>query len=447
MLKRTMKKCLVILLLLSLLLALPACGLGAGQDEPTGSMAPVPAAPEAAGSLPEEQSTPAATGSGAISLITDFTGLSGKTGPSGLYEIVRVAEDGRNIVYTDYATASRIFLCSRPECLHADDSCASWVPFDPDGSNGGTVMVDASGSRLLYIGNGMAPDNSGASGIYTMDPNGANRRELYRLKNGEVVEGAIASDARNLYFQRITIGDVGAEASCEICRLDLESGALSSVTALEEGTEWLTGAFDDKLVIAAFKDGRVTYRTLPPAGGDEVEVYSYDASGGDIVANALGDKLVLMRQTGEATGEAVSVSLRDGSEATLQTGLPMISAEITYPLGCYGSLMVWELNDNRDPDQLEKYCCAIDVETGALAEITLTTKELMGERPLWVFADAGDDVLVVTSEAETGTRTITDNAGNPYNVPVETMARALISKADYLANQPNFTPVTDTVPE
>lgn len=66
-----------------------------------------------------------------IELITSVYGISSQASTeTGLYEIVPSGTKGSNIIYTDFDSKTRTYLCNRPECLHKDENCPSWIASD-----------------------------------------------------------------------------------------------------------------------------------------------------------------------------------------------------------------------------------------------------------------------------------------------------------------------------
>lgn len=80
------------------------------------------------GSAESAAETPAGSGSstaseesGALALVTDpYGGLfrNGAATETGYYEIISTQPEYINVLYTDYQTLTRTYLCSSPECLH-----------------------------------------------------------------------------------------------------------------------------------------------------------------------------------------------------------------------------------------------------------------------------------------------------------------------------------------
>lgn len=87
-----------------------------------------------------------ATGAFHMALPCDIT-VYGSGNDAGFYEVFTNDDTSKNIMYTDYATQSQIYLCSAPSCAHDNESCTTWIK-----PMGGTVYPVAlnAGLALLY---------------------------------------------------------------------------------------------------------------------------------------------------------------------------------------------------------------------------------------------------------------------------------------------------------
>ena len=62
-----------------------------------------------------------------------------------------------NILYTDYATDIRTYLCADPDCTHNSDTCTSWFSF----LGSAYPFTSADGSKIYLVTTGYA-DNAGS---------------------------------------------------------------------------------------------------------------------------------------------------------------------------------------------------------------------------------------------------------------------------------------------
>ena len=117
----------VTILLLALALSLGACSSSQNSVSPKDDS--VTSSP-----ISESETLPAAESQqgGNLSLITDPYGGIFRNGAGtsfGYYEIMSAQNNSLNILYTDYATDIRTYLCADPDCTHNSDTCTSWFSF------------------------------------------------------------------------------------------------------------------------------------------------------------------------------------------------------------------------------------------------------------------------------------------------------------------------------
>jgi hypothetical protein len=124
----------------------------------------------------------------------------------GYYEIMRWQEDMMpeghghiyygNILYTDYETCRRVYLCNVPGCAHNTPDCTSFVKFSTDAR----LFTDYSETHLYFMSTGLQDSNiteEDLASITEMDMDGSNRRLVCTLSSGESIYDSaieIASD-------------------------------------------------------------------------------------------------------------------------------------------------------------------------------------------------------------------------------------------------------------
>lgn len=166
-------------------------------------------------------------------------------------------EGSGNLAYIDYATRQTVFLCSRPNCAHRDESCTSWLA---PGSGGIMPTVIGNKLALVYAGTGQY-DTWGAAAlphIETMEFDGSGRRKIAEFKANEHIEKPLFTDGVSLYF-RLTTDKESGRTAC-VMQLDLETGESCQVFALDANrVDWIWGAFDRSVLL---------YRTKSANGAD-----------------------------------------------------------------------------------------------------------------------------------------------------------------------------------
>ena len=113
----------------------------------------------------------------------------GSGNENGFYQVIPNENGYANLFYTDYATASRVYLCGAPNCAHNTGTCTSYIE-----SDGFSVFPAVYKDRLflVYSSYNSWSAEAAPSRVECMDVNGENRRTLYTFGSGITLnEGAI----------------------------------------------------------------------------------------------------------------------------------------------------------------------------------------------------------------------------------------------------------------
>lgn len=231
-------------------------------------------------SSPGSSSAAVASSAGTVSILTDPYGGLYKTGCStqaGYYDQFALTPSSVNILYTDYSSRQRVFLCNKPDCLHNNEACTSWFSITGDIK----LFTNKANTQLFLISSGYADqgeDESKYSGkIYKMDPNGENRSVLYSLAGNESFADAVAADDQFLYATILYMDKTQIELKKEIRRIDMNTGSASLVCPLDSLQERVFGAFGHNLVIEKISGTERSYYCLNCADGAKSEsTYHYD---------------------------------------------------------------------------------------------------------------------------------------------------------------------------
>lgn len=104
-----MKRTISLLVVFLLAFLLGACG----NNQPDGSIAPLPEGTNTAAFFTQMHYVPRGYNVGAYN-------------STGYYYIATLPDGGYNIRYIDYENLLDVCLCNRPECMHSDETCAAW---------------------------------------------------------------------------------------------------------------------------------------------------------------------------------------------------------------------------------------------------------------------------------------------------------------------------------
>lgn len=135
-----------------------------------------------------------------IKTYNQYSGIGYGT-EDGFY-YVDVSKDGsQNIKYIDYATATEVYLCSRVECTHNDDSCTSVVtPY------GGSVTPVIHNEKIYLLYSGSDNKNyydryaeQSLPRVISKDLNGENDKTVFKLEPNQIIVGNISFSDSTVY--------------------------------------------------------------------------------------------------------------------------------------------------------------------------------------------------------------------------------------------------------
>lgn len=377
---------------------------------------------------------------GGISLVTSYIGATSlAANDSGLYQIQANPQEGSNILYTDFASGQTVYLCSRPECMHGDDTCASWFPFAT-----GSLFQDAGAQYLFCVGSA-DPLSETAETIWRMCADGQEREAFYECAAYESLTDAIAAGGDFLYFTTRTVDPETQQIEKTIYKANIYDKTVSPLTTCGNA-DWLMSAFDDQLVLQLSEedDSGVQYVTLDVNDGTKTTVYTASfAQDGRVRTFPHGEELYILRPVSDAQADLSRLHIPTGQTQELAQGLAYFGPDVTWPHGVYAGFLDITTYDTRanDPANIPCYHYAVHCETGEVRQLSLMYKMNEAESFVQILAEAGDDFLVCN-----GIQNVTMMLVGPdrayYEAIVSVPTYALMRQDDYWANQPNYRAIT-----
>lgn len=360
-------------------------------------------------------------------------GPQGLSTGQGYYELANTGEGCYNILYTDFSTKNRVFLCNRPECTHRDETCTSYL------SRGGFLFPLEGKIGLFLFGTTLidAPDEERRSRVYSMNYDGSSRKELFAMDPSVTVFSGMATDGRFFYFIATILGDDWADQSMELVRMDLQNGKVESLKKFGADVPFLGGVTGDSLVFeygAQTEDGFV-YRCSVFSLSTGSEQVFYESPQEVMVR---GDQVLCWDKAGQML---TAVSAADGTvrqwpislNVADDTVITLNASEVQID-----DFIVFDLYEAGRQTQV-----LFDPQTGKFSPVTLTYAWIDGiQRPIYVLAQADDHLLVVNGSA------IADIQYQKMDGTLETRQTvrtfyAFLSREDYLAGRPSYIPVQD----
>lgn len=387
--------------------------------------------------------------SGALSLITDpYGGLfrNGAATETGYYEIMSTQPDYINVLYTDYQTLTRTYLCSSPECLHNDDTCTSWLP-----TMGQTYLFASPAQNKIYLvscgvaSDGTASDTAAVTGrIFEFDPSGANRRVLYQLQSNEQFSGTAAANNTKLYTGVQVVNYETGKMTLEIREIDLKTGESKTIYTTENTGERIFGAYGDCLVLEELGETARSYVSLNVVSGEKSEPqYSYDYTQEVRTELVDGNFVYSLRSDELPNCSLYQVDLTSGAEQKVAESIAIYDVDPTRISGVFDNHIEIETSDNRNPDDIKTIKYIIDTTSGTCSVSNLKYESLGTTKDIYILAQVGDRFLVRNSVKEYPI-TITDQTGVPTTLQTAFAQYALIAKSDYWNNAGNYQAINDT---
>lgn len=172
----------------------------------------------------------------------------------GCYEVFDRPAGGGNLLYTDYATKSHIYLSNQINSDHNNESDTSYL----ESTIGGCYLALSDDYLFIFKLNTpsfAADETSERQGyIARCDLDGADRQILTKLAaNESIVSGCVACDGENLYYLSCLLQDDGTTTPSTLIQLKIADGTRREICQLDsESRHFIVGAHQDKIILKAF---------------------------------------------------------------------------------------------------------------------------------------------------------------------------------------------------
>lgn len=164
----------------------------------------------------------------------------------------------KNIMYFDYDSKKEVYLCSKPNCKHDNDTCSSYLNYYELNElfyyNNFLYYIDSSAnSHTISVSFDEAVDDSNQkpSTLYRINVDGTLKQKMFVTPSGTRMDMPLVIKGNMLYgyLEKSVVKDSGSSILTEkkLIAINLDSGEYE---ILKEGLyESLIGTYDDKLVI------------------------------------------------------------------------------------------------------------------------------------------------------------------------------------------------------
>ena len=407
-------------LCLCALVAFSGCAQSTGQTDTS-----------QAGSAGEAQTHESAADTAALRMLTPPDGVYVTTGmgtQEGYYLLEAQQGGGQNMKYIDFATAKLIYLSNDPSALHTNEADTSWM--------------EQSAAFLFVLNEKLyctATDFSGATVIFEMSPTGSDRRQVLKLPGNLSMKKGLATDGVNLYTTLDAVNEQMQLTSALYC-LSPETGEVTLLQELGEA-DLLYGADGNCLYFKCTdvldgQDGLKAESTLKAYSlqNKSLETIFSWPEGSNCGAIRNGCFYYFTYED----GTLYALNLTTKETVTLAQDLPNT--------GSMDGIYFDDIRDNhflywlvQPSDEPEKRVCetyGVDLESGACSQVTLHGGFETGEYLPIVWETDNEFLVQYSREPQKVMLTAPD--GSQYESETSVVQYALIAKADFWQDKPNY---------
>ena len=407
-------------LCLCALVAFSGCAQSTGQTDSS-----------QAGSAGEAQTHESVADTAALRMLTPPDGVYVTTGmgtQEGYYLLEAQQGGGQNMKYIDFATAKLIYLSNDPSALHTNEADTSWME---------------QSASFLFVLNGKlyctATDFSGATVIFEMSPTGGERRQVLKLPGNLSMKRGLATDGVNLYTTLDAVNEEMELTSALYC-LSLETGEVTLLQELGEA-DLLYGADGNCLYFKCTdvldgQDGLKAESTLKAYSLENKSLETIFSWPEGSNCGAIRNGCFYYFTYEDGTLYALNLTTKE--TVTLAQDLPNT--------GSMDGIYFDDIRDNhflywlvQPSDEPEKRVCetyGVDLASGTCSEVTLHGGFETGEYLPIVWETDNEFLVQYSREPQKVMLTAPD--GSQYESETSVIQYALIAKADFWQNKPNY---------
>lgn len=408
-------------LCLCALVAFSGCAQSTGQTDSS-----------QAGSAGEAQTHESAADTAALRMLTPPDGVYVTTGmgtQEGYYLLEAQQGGGQNMKYIDFATAKLIYLSNDPSALHTNEADTSWM--------------EQSAAFLFVLNEKLyctATDFSGATVIFEMSPTGSDRRQVLKLPGNLSMKKGLATDGVNLYTTLDAVNEQMQLTSALYC-LSPETGEVTLLQELGEA-DLLYGADGNCLY---FKCTEVLDEQDGLKAESTLKAYSLENKSLETIFSwPEGSNCGAIRNgcfyyfTYE-DGTLYALNLTTKETVTLAQDLPNTGSMD----GIYfddirdNHFLYWLVQPSDNAPNGRMYqTYGVDLASGTCSEVTLHGGFETGEYLPIVWETDNEFLVQYSREPQKVMLTAPD--GSQYESETSVIQYALIAKADFWQDKPNY---------
>lgn len=362
-------------------------------------------------------------------------GALGVSTEDGYYELAVIGDTASNILYTDFTTHTRVFLCNRPDCTHQDETCTSFV----EGSCSLFSMKDKLGMIRYGSTDVTAPDADRRTRVYSLNYDGSQRTELFAMDPALTIFGGTVTDEENLYFMAIVLdAEHPDKQSPELVKVDLSTGKYTSLQQYAYPPH-IGGIVENCLILedAYEENGKTIFRYSTLTIPDCIENSFFESP----IQCTIQDNQVYQLDIAKKSIQVISPKTSEIKTWPLEMDISpedyVMGGSHEVPLPGYTSFCVFSQDTGKESQYL------IELATGRTIPVQLTYTWYDGnEKPIYVLAVPNPDTLLVINRCEL-TKMNYLSEGSIISHDMLRSYYAFLPFEDYLNSIANYTPIED----
>lgn len=339
-----------------------------------------------------------------------------------------------NIIYVDYQTGQKIYLCNNPGCSHNTEECQSYIRYP--GSC--TLFTNVSGEKLYCMAygaeNGEIYSENDCGRIYEMNLDGTDRRELTVLPSNMCfsMQDAVFSSKEKLYVGVLKTNSSSKTTDHVLMSIDIRTGAMNEICRLSLSAVLLQMEGENAIVLQSLDSNGVhVIRRILQTAEEDILFESTEIS-----PFVNGDRIITCKLAGTEAIITVQNYIKQETKTITIEGIYTQSPIIMF---CCVDDTIHLSYYTETGDVKELY---VDLANGKVWDKKLTYTSYGETRFVQIVSSLDDRYLVIGDYKEIEVSFV-DGSGVQKKYSVVSPQLALIDKEDYWQNIPEYEWIED----
>ena len=358
-----------------------------------------------------------------------------------------------NLVYTDYASHTRVYLCNTPGCAHNNENCTSFIKY----SAGLELFCDANEKYLFCISSGAVHGEyeyeEEIGSIMRCDLDGSNRIELIKLDPTENFNwyGQVFSDDEYIYISVFGIDPNSNEVTKSLKRIDIETGENENIYTGPVSVFFRSVVDGEYILVEDGTDpkGMGIYRFSPyDLSMQRVDWIEWPNAGEPLLSGGrwfrTGEYVDIQAMNEPNTIRCVLHDYSSNTESAVEN-IPINAAGGVFPHAYNKPLNLLSIGYiDADTEDHKEIC--IDFNDNGYSERNLIYINTSYNMPIQIISEYDDKYMVIIGESEKKTITQVDQNGVAHTYEYEGRPLyATMLKEDYWNQNPVYEIIDDQI--